>query len=166
MVRAGAHDLHADARPFVGRLQHIGPRQDVAALGFAQGHDFLSRHRNARAGEHALGHGLVHGHGGRHAARGGVGQGHDVEQALDAAVLAEATVQRVENHIRLCGLYRGDKFGHVAWHVDLAHIETAGAQGFARSLAGDERDRALLGVAAHQYGDAFGGHCAPAKALG
>ncbi len=60
-------------------------------------------------GEHALGDRLVHRQGrGQHAGMG-VGNAHDVEQALDAAVLAEAPMQRVEHHRGLGRLDAGDQ---------------------------------------------------------
>ena len=67
-----------------------------------------------------------------------VRQAHHVEQALNAAVLAVAAVQRVEHDVGLGFAERGDECGHVVRHVNLVDLEAALRKRGRGGAAGDK----------------------------
>ncbi len=144
-----AHDAHADARALGRRLDDVGPRHDVAAQQhLARHHDALGA---AQAGgdERLLGRRLVHRERRGEHARVRVGDLHQVEQALDGAVLAALAVQRVEHDVGL-GRQGGDQAADVARHVERVDAVAALDQR-ARDLgAARQRDFALGRPTAHQ----------------
>ena len=78
----------------------------------------------------------------------GVFEAHDVEQALDGAVLAGRAVERVEHHI---GPRLGQPRGDVTVHVDPGDAVAERLQCLGHTRAGGEGDLALGGPAAHQH---------------
>src|SRR5712672_502635 len=82
-----------------------------------------------------------------------VGNGQDLEQALDGAVLARPAVQQIEGYVRLCGRERGR---HVAVDVDAGDPIALALERIRAGLAGAQRDLALRRPAAHQHRDVFG----------
>ena len=73
----------------------------------------------------------------------GVGQAEPVEHALDAAILAEAAVQRVEDDIGARMRQRVNDGGQVVGHVDGDDLEAGFAQRDDAFAAGRERDLAF-----------------------
>ncbi len=78
---------------------------------------------NLRRPEHGLGALFMHGKGGSQHAGMGIGDAHSLEQALDAAVLAEAAMERVEAEIRL---HFGQFLPDIAADIDARHAEALG----------------------------------------
>jgi hypothetical protein len=163
-VGAVLDDPHADAGALVDRLDDEGPGQRVARsqiLGVD--HDTF---RTGQAGglEQTLGGRLVHGQGGGQQARVGVGNAHQLEDALDAAILAPAAVQRVEDGIgrRREGF---DKGRHVVANVDFGHLVARLSQTLRAGVSGDQRNLSLGRGPAHQNCDSLA-HVSPSRAAG
>ena len=73
-----------------------------------------------------------------------------LEQALHAAVLAPAAVQRIEADL---GLDCGELLGEIAAGIDARDLVAGAFQRSRAGLARVEADLALGGQAAHQHGD-------------
>ena len=80
----------------------------------------------------------------------GVGDADRLEHALDAAVLAEAAMQRVEAHV---GAKRGELGRHVAPDIEAGHAVALRFERLGAGLAGTERDFPFRRPAAHQHRD-------------
>ncbi len=95
-------DDNAEARPFVDRLHHIGRRHRVVVLdGEAVRRPWIPRPEFRGAPRDLLRLRLVHGQRrGEHAGMR-IGNAEIFEDALDRAILAERTVQRVEGDVGL-----------------------------------------------------------------
>ena len=74
-----------------------------------------------------------------------------LQQALDAAVLAPAAVQRVEADVGLRSA--AQLLGEIAAGVDARHLVAGALERLGAGLAGVEADLALGRQAAHQHGD-------------
>src|SRR5208283_804734 len=100
MLLVLADDEDAEGGALRDGLQHIGPRQRVLPRRLAPGEDAPARHGNPRPGEYGLGDLLMHRR--RRGEHSGmrVGDAQKLQDALYDAVLAEATMQRVEGRIR------------------------------------------------------------------
>ena len=81
----------------------------------------------------------------------GVGDAHQFEQALHAAILAPAAMQRIEHSIRLCGR---EPRRQIVGRIDLDDIEAFFAQRVRASPPRHEADFALRRTAAKKYCDA------------
>src|SRR6056297_3212237 len=81
----------------------------------------------------------------------GVGDAHPFQQALDAAILAPAAVQGVENDV---GFDLGQALREVGAGIDLDHVISLAAQRLGAALTRAERHLALGGGATHQDHDA------------
>src|SRR5262249_42883007 len=82
----------------------------------------------------------------------GVRDGEDLEDALDAAVLAEGTVQRIEGDI---GHEPGEHLGNVALNVDAGDAVAGRFSRIGARIARGERHRPLARPTTHENGDMF-----------
>ena len=143
-------DRDADRRTFVDRLEDIGALQRIALVDVGGLDDPAARHGDAGGDEHLLGQHLVDRDDRGGEARMGIGDAHQVEHALHAAVLARRTVQRVEDEI---GLRRGKARGDVAAHVDPRDAVAVRLERIGATVARQERYGAFGGPAAHEDRD-------------
>ncbi len=72
---------------------------------------------------------------------------HDLEQALNRAILAERAMERIQCTIRP---ELGQNRGQIAPDIHLGHAEATVTQGLGASGAGFQADRAFSRPAAHQ----------------
>src|SRR5690606_32253758 len=79
-----------------------------------------------------------------------VGNAHQVHHALDGAVLAGNTVERVEHHVGP-GLVQPQR--DLAIHVDPRDLVPARLERLGDALAAHQRHRPFAGPAAHEDGD-------------
>ena len=75
----------------------------------------------------------------------GVRQAHDLEQPLDASVLADGAVQGIEHNVRL-DLGQGCR--QVSGYVDASHAKAALGKRTLHGITGHQRHLALGGPAA------------------
>ena len=80
----------------------------------------------------------------------GVGDAERLQHALDAAILAEAAMQRVEADV---GAKLGELGRHVAPDIEAAHAVALRFERLGAGLAGAERDFPFRRPAAHQHRD-------------
>ena len=125
----------------------------MARGGLGLRHQPTLGHRQAGGGEDLLGLDLVHGHRRGQHARVGVGDPQPLQQALHAAVLAPAAVERVEHDV---GARVRKPPDQVRPGVDLNHGIARGPQRGCALGARDEGDLALGRPAAQQHRDAGG----------
>ena len=135
----------------------------MAALDLARGPEAGGHDRQPGGGIGALGLFLVHRQRRGQHARMGIGNAHPFEDALNAAVLAPAPVQRIEGDI---GLQRGETRAEIGAGIDLSNGITLFPQRFRAFMPGRQRHLALGGRATHQYRDMEGAparraHCLP-----
>src|SRR5581483_8890610 len=148
---AGAvDDRDAVARPFAARLEDERERSRKAAGGIAGAEQAGRRGRDAGGDEELLREPLVHRDRAPEDSRAGVGNRHRLEEALDAAVLAVAAVERVERDLDALGAEVG---GHVPADRDLDDVVAALSQRGRRGTRAPLRDLALGGEAAAQHPD-------------
>ncbi len=149
-----AHDDDAEGRSLRHRLHDVGRGQDVFAGGReTRDHDAV-RQRDAGGRHHELGLGLVHRERrGEHSGMG-VGDAQELQQALDAPVLAHRPVQGVEGDFRLQGR---EIARHVGRDVEARHPVADALQRGGAGGAGREAHRPLGGPAAHQDRDVLHG---------
>jgi hypothetical protein len=76
-----------------------------------------------------------------------IGQPHQIEHPLHRAILAGNTVERVEHDI---GLGLGEAQRNVAAHVDPGDAMALALERIGHAAPARQRDRALVGPAAHQ----------------
>ncbi len=115
-VAAVGDDAHADRGAFRDRLDDIGPRDRIAGGKVGAGREDALGHAHADRGDDALGARLVHRDRRGEHARMRVGNAHQLEQALDAAILAEAAVQHVEDDVGLAASGRRRSRRHRGRH--------------------------------------------------
>ena len=162
-IIAFAHDRDPDAGTLVdglhdiGRLYHV-PRQHV---GKAMHGPF--RAADADGAQQPFGQRLVHGDRRRRHARMGVGDAQMLQNTLDDAVLAAASVQRIEGDVR-GRRQRVDQPTQIVVHIDRRDLEPALAQCVRSRGAGNQRHLAFGGPAAHQHRDLLSHRQPPARA--
>ena len=148
-IRRLLDDVDADGGALRGRLDDDGQaevpcdlRREVARGELVGVVGMGARRRDALGDEDALGGRLVHRDGGSEDARARVGDAEHVERALQHAVLAEFSVQRVEDD---GGVRRLDFLSEGLWvelHADGGiALRLEGAQDGRARLAGDGRFR-------------------------
>ena len=136
-----AETLHERVHALLGQLD---ARREVDALG----------NGDARVAEHRLGDLLLRRGGGGGDAREGVGDVQDVEEALDAAVLAVAPVQRDERHV----VAAAHETGHEVARGEVEQVDRLEPGLQQRPLAlrrRGERDLALVRPASPDHRDAL-----------
>ena len=150
VIAALGDDRDTDRRALVDRLQHIRPRHRVSRKKTLAVDDNAVGHRDAVRHQHLLGQFLVDRDHRGFEPRMRIGNLHQIEHALDAAVLARAAVECVEHDV---GAYAGEHLRDVAVHVDGRHLMAQALERRDDILAAHQRHLALGGPAAHQHGD-------------
>ena len=142
-------DENADARAFGDRLDHIGPRHEMAFGRLEPRHHPVVGDRHAGGTEQDFGEILLHGDGRGHDAGMAVGNAENLQDALQRAVLAGPAVQHIERDIGLGG---GQRRGHIGGHIDRGDAIAEPVESVGTSLAGAQRHVALRRPATHQDG--------------
>jgi hypothetical protein len=134
------HDEDPDAGSIGNRFDHIRRWHHVLFRHFRPRQCHSGRDRNAGRGHHAFGDVLLHRK--RRAQHAGmaVGNAEDFEQALEATIFAERTVQQVERDVRLQPCQH---LGDVAADVEARDAIAAALGRIGAIIARAQRDLAL-----------------------